>query len=238
MPMKKYTSEGHTAHQFDVELNEVKHKVMSMGGLVESMVDDGLTALLTLDASLGEKVITEDRRVNQFELDIDEDCTRIFARRQPAASDLRLVITILKTITDLERIGDEAEKLGRISVRLANQADTPQFYRDLRHLGEHVKTMLREALDAFTRMDVEAAFRTAARDDAIDEEYANISRLLISRMMENPSNIKHALELSWCARSLERIADHACNICEYVIYLVEGQDVRHANLDEMRKKLL
>lgn len=236
--MKKFSHEGHTAHQFDVELNEVKHKVMNMGGLVESMVHNGLDALMTMNAELGKQVSEDDRRANQFELEIDEDCTRILARRQPAASDLRLVLTIIKTISDLERIGDEAEKLGRISVKLSKEPDVPTYYKDLRHLGDHVKIMLRDALDAFTRMDVESAFRTAAKDEAIDQEYANISRLLISHMMEHPRMVSHALDISWCARSLERIADHACNICEYVIYLVEGKDIRHSNLDEMRKKLL
>lgn len=236
--MKKFNPEGHTTHQFDIELNDVKHKVMNMGGLVESMVHNGLEALLTMNAELGRQVSEDDRRANQFELDIDEDCTRILARRQPAASDLRLVLTIIKTISDLERIGDEAEKLGRISVKLAGEPDVPGYYKDLRHLGDHVKTMLREALDAFTRMDVEAAFRTAAKDEAIDQEYGNMTRLLISHMMEDPRNVSYALDMSWCARSLERIADHACNICEYVVYLVEGKDIRHANLDDMRKKLL
>jgi len=236
--MKTFNPEGHTAHAFDVELNDVKHKVMSMGGLVESMVHNGLEALLEIDESRGLLVMEDDHKVNQFELDIDEDCTRILARRQPAAGDLRLIITIIKTITDLERIGDEAEKLGRIGVKLSNQSNVPTYYNDLRHLGDQVKIMLRDALDAFTRMDVEAAFHTAAKDEAIDKEYSNFTRLLITHMMENPANVSHALDTSWCARSLERIADHACNICEYVIYLVEGQDIRHSNLDEMRKKLL
>lgn len=236
--MKQFNPEGHTNQQFDVELNDVKHKVMTMGGMVESMVSDGLEALLTMNAELGTKVCNDDKTVNKLELEIDEDCTRILARRQPAASDLRMVLAIIKTISDLERIGDEAEKLGRISLQMAKQGDTPHYYKDLRHLGEHVKTMLREALDAFTRMDVEAAFRTAAKDEAIDTEYSNLSRLLISHMMEHPSMISHALNTSWCGRSLERIADHACNICEYVIYLVEGRDIRHADLDEMRKQLL
>ncbi len=236
--MRTFNPEGHTAHAFDVELNDVKHKVMTMGGLVESMVHNGLQAVLTMDEGIGLQVMEDDHQANQFELDIDEDCTRILARRQPAASDLRLVLTIIKTISDLERIGDEAEKLGRIGVKLSNESNVPTYYNDLHHLGEQVKGMLRDALDAFTRMDVEAAFHTAARDEAIDKEYANFSRLLISHMMENPANISHALDVSWCARSLERVADHACNICEYVIYLVEGQDIRHSNLDEMRKKLL
>ena len=236
--MRTFNPEGHTAHSFDVELNDVKHKVMTMGGLVESMVHNGLEALLAMDESLGTQVMEDDHKANQLELDIDEDCTRILARRQPAASDLRLVLTIIKTITDLERIGDEAEKLGRIGVKLSTESNVPAYYKDLRHLGEHVKVMLRDALDAFTRMDVEAAFHTAAKDEAIDTEYSNFTRLMITHMMENPANVSHALDVSWCARSLERIADHACNICEYVIYLVEGQDIRHSNLDEMRKKLL
>jgi len=236
--MKQFNPEGHTNHQFDVELNDVKHKVMTMGGLVESMVSDGLEALLTMNTELGQKVCEDDKTVNKLELEIDEDCTRILARRQPAASDLRLVLAIIKTISDLERIGDEAEKLGRISLQMAEQRDMPHYYKDLRHLGDHVKTMLREALDAFTRMDVEAAFATAAKDEAIDREYSNLSRILLSHMMEHPAAISYALNTSWCGRSLERIADHACNICEYVIYLVEGRDIRHADLDEMRKQLL
>jgi len=202
--MRRFSTEGHTAQAFDAELNEVKHQVMSMGGLVESMVDNGLKALLTMDEGLGRQV---------------------------------MVLSIIKTITDLERIGDEAEKLGRIGVKLSNEVNVPAYYKDLRHLGEHVQSMLRDALDSFARTDVESAFHTAARDEAIDIEYANFTRLLITHMMENPATVKHALDVSWCARSLERIADHACNICEAVIYLVEGQDVRHSNLDEMRKKL-
>jgi len=233
-----FRSEGHTAHQFDVELNDVKHKVMTMGALVESMVRDGLDAVINMNENLGYQVMEDDKKVNQLEIDIDEDCTRILARRQPAASDLRFVLALSKTITDLERIGDEAEKLGRIGVKLSTEQNIPQYYRDLQHLGEHVKVMLRDALDAFTRMDVEAAFATAAADESIDKEYSNFTRLLITHMMENPSNVRHALDVSWCARSLERIADHACNICEYVIYLVEGKDVRHRDLDEMRKQLL
>ncbi len=236
--MKQFNPEGHTTHQFDVELSAVKNKVMKMGGLVESMVHDGLDALLSMNTEIAERVIAADAEVNQLELNLDEECTRILARRQPAAGDLRLVLAIIKTISDLERVGDEAEKLGRIAVKLATADSIPQYYGDLGHLGEHVKAMLRDSLDAFTRMDVQAAFSTAAKDRAIDKEYANISRLLISHMMENPGQISTALNVSWCARSLERIADHACNICEYTIYLVEGRDIRHADLDEMRKQLL
>ena len=133
--MKQFNPEGHTNHQFDVELNDVKHKVMTMGGLVESMVNDGLEALLTMNTELGHKVWEADKTVNQLELEIDEECTRILARRQPAASDLRMVLAIIKTISDLERIGDEAEKLGRISLQLADEKDTPHYYKDLKHLG-------------------------------------------------------------------------------------------------------
>ena len=140
--MRTFNPEGHTAHSFDVELNDVKHKVMTMGGLVESMVHNGLEALLAMDETLGSQVMEDDHKANQLELDIDEDCTRILARRQPAASDLRLVLTIIKTITDLERIGDEAEKLGRIGVKLSSENNVPIYYKDLRHLGEHVNCLL------------------------------------------------------------------------------------------------
>jgi len=236
--MRHPNLENHTSHQFDVELSAVRNKVMNMGGLVEAMVQDGLEALLRMDSDIGERVKAADQRVNQLELEIDGDCMRILARRQPTAGDLRLVLAIIKAINDLERIGDEAEKLGRIAVKLSTAEISHHFYKDLRHLGEHVKVMLKEALDAFTRTDVEAAFSTAAKDEQIDTEYANIMRLMITHMMENPSQVGNALDVSWCARALERIADHACNICEHVIYMVEGTDVRHADLDEMRKKLM
>lgn len=227
----------HISQRFNDELEEVRSQVMKMGGLVEKQVNDGLKALLKSKAHLGEMVASSDYKVNTMEVDIDEQCTLILARRQPAASDLRLVISIIKTITDLERIGDEAEQLGIHAIKLADDNKKPSQFVELRHLGEHVKGMLHDALDAYARMDVDAALETIQGTVILNEEYDAISRQLILQMMEDPRQIKHALGVQWCARSLERIGDHCANICEYVVYLVKGRDVRHISVDELIEEL-
>ncbi|MGD8678654.1 MAG: phosphate signaling complex protein PhoU, partial [Chromatiales bacterium] len=194
----------HISQRFNAELEEIRNRVMKMGGLVEKQISRGMKALLTSDTEYGELVTSSDYEINALEVDIDEECMQILARRQPAASDLRLIVTIIKTITDLERIGDEAEKLGRYSVLLADENTTPGHFVELGHLGHHVKRMLRDALDAFARLDAEAALRTIADDELVNEEFDAISRQLITRMMEDPREIKNALRISWCARALER----------------------------------
>ncbi len=227
----------HISNRFNEELEEVRNQALNMGGLVEKQVSDGLKALLKAKSKLGEKVASSDYKVNAMEVDIDEQCTLILARRQPAASDLRLVISIIKTITDLERIGDEAEQLGIYAIKLADDNIKPSQFVELRHLGEHVKGMLHNALDAFARMDVAAALETIQSSTTLKEEYDAISRQLILQMMEDPRQIKNALRVHWCARSLERIGDHSENICEYVVYLVKGRDVRHISIDDMKAEL-
>ena len=221
--MNKLHLDQHISHQFNLELEAIRSKVMSMGGLVEQQVSNGLTALRESDVDLGKSVSTSDYEVNALEVEIDEDCIHILARRQPTASDLRLIVTVIKVITDLERIGDEAEKIGRFSVELAAAEDVPGYRKELRHLGELVKSMLRDALDAFARMDVEAALKTAARDADIDAEYETLQRSLATQIMEDPRQVSNMFKITWCARALERIGDHSVNICEYVVYLVKRQ---------------
>jgi len=227
----------HISQQFEAELQDIRSQVLAMAGLVEKQVADALEALFTGDVELASQVIEQDTQVNNFEMKIDEECTQILALRQPTASDLRLIVAILKTITDLERIGDEANIIARKALNLSDQDRPKKSYRELATLGKHVCEMLRDALDAFARFDVKAALRVAAEDKNVDEEYEGILRQLITYMMEDPRNISHVLDLIWSARALERIGDHANNVCEYVIYLVEGKDVRHLGVEKIAKIL-
>ena len=226
----------HISQKYNLELENIRNKVLTMGGLVEQQVDKGLTALLEQDADLGDIVAKSDFEVNALEVEIDEDCTQILARRQPAASDLRLIVAVIKVITDLERIGDEAEKMGRFSVELANSGELPSFRKELRHLGELVKSMLQDALDAFARLDVDAAIKTAGRDEDVNAEYEILERLLATHLVEDPRQVSKLFKITWCARALERIGDHSVNICEYVVYLVKGRDIRHTSFDQIRSE--
>jgi len=228
----------HISQKFNEELEDVRNRVLAMGGLVEQQIVDALKALTEGDSQLGRAIEQHDYKVNQLEVSIDEECGRILARRQPAASDLRLILAIIKTITDLERIGDEAEKIGRFAARLAEQERPNTNYREIEHLGNHVRTMLHDALDAFARLDAEAAVRVAKEDERVDGEYDALSRQSITFMMEDPRTIRRVLDVMWSARALERIGDHAKNICEYVIYLVRGKDVRHAGFEAMEREVL
>lgn len=236
--MEKADLGHHISQQFNQELEDVRTRVLQMGGIVEQQLADAVLALTTMDTSLAEVVITNDYKVNKLEVTIDEECTYILARRQPAASDLRLIMAIVKTITDLERIGDEAERVGRMALHFAD-ADSKETKAlvGIGHLGERVRQMLHEALDAMARMDVEAATRIAKEDRKVDEEYENILRQLMTYMMEDPRSIPRVVNVMWAARSLERIGDRARNICEYVIYLVRGKDVRHISLDQVEKEI-
>ena len=228
----------HISHQYDEDLESLRSKVLNMGGLVEKQVENALIALTRSDSSLAEEVATSDYKINSMEVAIDEECTQIIARRQPAASDLRLVVTILKTITDLERIGDEAEKIGRHAVKLATVERTPTYFSEIKHLGEQVRKMLHDSLDSFARMDASSAEVIAKGDREINNEYDALVRQLITHMMEDPRAIKRSLRVMWCARSLERIGDHAKNICEYVIFTVAGKDIRHTNIKQVSDELI
>lgn len=236
--MDKLHLDQHISQQFNLELEDIRNRVLTMGGLVEQQVDKGLTALIESDGDLGQAVATADFEVNSMEVEIDEECIQILARRQPAASDLRLLVTVIKVITDLERIGDEAEKMGRFAVELADSKTAPSYRKELRRLGELVKSMLQDALDAFARLDVDAAIKTAARDEDVNAEYETLQRILATHVMEDPRQVSQLLKITWCARALERIGDHSVNICEYVVYLVKGRDIRHINFDQVRSEFL
>ncbi len=228
----------HISRQYNAELEDIRAKVLQMGGLVEQQVERALEALARGDVELGETVILDDTKVNRLEVTIDEECNQIIARRQPAASDLRLVVAVIKTITDLERIGDEAERIARMAVRLAAEERPKGNYLELQSLGNHVRSMLHEALDAFARLDVETALRVAREDERIDQQYDGVMRQMITFMMEDPRHISRSLNIIWAARALERIGDHASNICEYVIYLVKGRDIRHTSLEQVEREIL
>ena len=226
----------HISQRYNEELEDIRSKVLKMGGLVESQTEKAVRALLEHNVELAKEVVNSDHLVNEMEVDIDENCTRVIARRQPAASDLRLVIAVVKVITDLERIGDESEKIARYSKKLAKKKAMTNMHSELSHLSKLVLDILHRSLDAFARLDADQAVSILGEDALVNKEFDNLSRLLITYMMEDPRHIKNALRVSWCARSLERIGDHAQNICEYVIYLVKGKDVRHTSLEHIRSK--
>ncbi|MCP3908212.1 MAG: phosphate signaling complex protein PhoU [Oceanicoccus sp.] len=223
----------HISQQFNAELDTVKTHMLEMGGLVEQQVRDAITALIEGDSQSAETVKVNDKQINSMEVSIDEECTRILARRQPAASDLRLVIAISKAVIDLERIGDEAGKIATQAIQLSESGESPRGYKEIRHIGNHVGFMVRDALDAFARFDVDMALAVAKEDKLVDEEYGTAVRSIITFMMEDPRTISQMMNVIWALRSLERVGDHARNIAEHVIYLVKGRDVRHFGIKEM-----
>ncbi len=227
----------HISSRFNEDLERIRSSVMEMGGLVERQLGQALGGIVNADSSVLALVAQAEINVNQLERSIDEDCGRILATRSPAASDLRLVIAILKTITDLERVGDESEKIATIASRMAGRDWPSGRHRELRHLGSLVSAMVHDALGAFARLDANLAFEVARRDRTVDEEYEAIHRQCITFMMEDPRSIRRALDVMWAVRSLERIGDHAKNICEYVIYTVHGKDVRHTRLEDAEKEI-
>lgn len=224
----------HISRQYNEELEDIRHRVMVMGGLVEQQLTNAIKALVDGDAELGETVVSSDYRVNAMEVNIDEECVQVLARRQPAAGDLRLIMAVIKTITDLERIGDEAERVGRMASQVHNGSSSLKIsFASLEYMGQKVRDMVHDALDAFARMDVEAAVKVWHEDAKVNKEYEGILRQLMTFMMEDPRSIPRILDIIWAVRSLERVGDRATNICEYVIYLVNGRDVRHITQDQM-----
>lgn len=234
--MDKIDIGHHISQRYNQELEEIRNQVLAMGGLVEQQLNNALQAYSNRDAAMAEQVIKDDYQVNALEVAIDEECTQVLARRQPAASDLRLIVSVIKTITDLERIGDETGKVAKMTTALAESDNNREQGIEIEHLGNRVRQILHNALDAFARTDVDAALKVAQEDIKVDREYESLMRQLITYMMEDPRTIRRSLDLMWTIRALERIGDHSRNICEYVIYLVKGRDVRHISLEQMEEE--
>ena len=221
----------HISGQFNNELESIRSSVLAMGGMVEQQLSNALEAIHSQDVELARNIVETDLKVNAMEVAIDEECTRIIAKRQPAASDLRLILMISKTVTDLERMGDVADKLARMVLNNTGRTQPPLVSLD--SMGRFAIKMLHDALDAFARMDVEAAVRLYHEDDKIDRQYESIIRELMTYMMEDPRTIPQVLDVLWCARSIERIGDRCQHISDYIIYCVKGKDVRHTKIDDV-----
>lgn len=229
----------HTYKQFDAELEAVRANVLKMGGLVEEQIVNAVEALVKGDLELAERVEANDHNVNALEVSVDEDCANIVARRQPTASDLRMVMMVVKTITDLERIGDEAAKIARMAklIHKAERISLPRF-SEVKYMSELVLDMLRKALDGFARLDATKAVDIARADQAVDEEFRLNLRHLITYMMEDPRTISVFIDILFVTKAIERMGDHAKNMSEYVVYMVKGKDVRHTSLEEIEKEVL
>jgi phosphate transport system protein len=226
----------HTSKQFDSELESVRSSVLQMGGLVEEQINRAIEALGSGDMALIDTITATDKQVNRMEVDLDEQCSHIIARRQPTAGDLRLIMTVVKMITDLERIGDEAEKIGRMA-RLIHEAERAHMPRvELAHMAGAAIAMLRKALDSFARLDPVTAAQVVRDDLELDDEYRAIVRQLISFMIEDPRTISRSIEIMFIVKALERIGDHAKNMCEYTVYMVKGRDVRHIAVDDLERE--
>jgi phosphate transport system protein len=217
----------------------VRGKVLEMGGLVEQQIISALDSLVKLDPNLAKEVMENDKRVNTLEVQIDEDCSHIIARRQPAAGDLRMVMMMVKTITDLERIGDEATKIARTAQKIyeEDRMYKPRF-NEIKAMVALVREMLRTSLDGFARLDVSKTVEVARQDELVDEHFRAATRQLITYMLEDPRTISMSLEVLFVAKAIERIGDHAKNIAEYVVYMVKGKDVRHTSVQEMERETL
>ena len=228
----------HIHKQFDADMEALRARVLEMGGLVEEQVNNAIEALIQGNTELAEQVIAQDHRVNALDVAADEACTQIIALRQPAAGDLRMILTIIKTITDLERIGDEAAKIARFAIKAydTDRIVAPR-HNEIRYMSGLTTKMLRESLDAFARLDASGAGAVARQDIEVDEEFQLITRHLITFMMEDPRTISIFIDLLFVVKAIERIGDHAKNISEYVVFMVKGKDVRHATLEELEREI-
>ena len=226
--------DAHTVKQFDVLLANLRNLVLEMGGLVEEQIQHAIQALDDEDLTAAREVVARDQVINGLQVKADEDCVSLIALRQPLGSDLRLIMSLSKIVTDLERIGDEAEKIARMTIKTYDGVSSPPSAKLLRGVAPMAKlaqNMLHGCLDALARLDVEKAVEVAQGDDELDQEFQSALRRLITYMMEDPRTIGHAINVIFIVKALERIGDHSKNIAEYLIYLVKGKDVRHVSMD-------
>lgn len=220
----------HSSKQYELDLEGIRSRVLQMGGMVEKQFHDAMNCFRTLNVQEAERVIAADVEVNQMEVALDDACSHLIVKRQPAANDLRTVMATIKVITDLERIGDEATKIARAASAIHQRGLVPIAHEEIvRVMATSAGRQLHDALDAFARMDQKQATRLIVADEEIDHEYRAVMRNAVTFMMEDPRTISAALDTVWVAKAIERIGDHAKNIAEYVIYIVEGKDIRHTD---------
>lgn len=230
--MEKVTLDQHISRQFNTDLEHLKTQTLAMGGLVEQQLQDAMRALESGDSELAFAVLETEKQIDAMERDIDEACTTVIALRQPAATDLRMVLAVSRSVRDLERIGDESQRIAKMAIGLSEEGGSPRGYVEARHIANGVRDLLRGCLDAFTRFDAQAARQSIARDKQIDLDYRSAVRELITYMMEDPRSISRVMNVLWTLRALERIGDHAKNICEHIVFLVEGKDIRHLHSED------
>jgi phosphate transport system protein len=235
--MDKLNLNQHISQRYNAALDILRTEFLAMGGIVEQQIIDAVEAISSMNIELAQKILETEKRVDEHEMALDELCTRIIARRQPAASDLRLVMTVSKATRDLERMGDEAEQIAKMAIAISESGAIPHGYTELRNIGQRVQQMLNDTLTAFARYDVETALTVTHGDKRVDQEYDTAMRELITYMMEDPRNISRSMKIMWALRALERIGDHAANIAEHIIYLVKGLDVRHQTAKEMTQSV-
>lgn len=223
----------HISKRFNRDLATLVNQLLQMGGLVEQQLKFACEALLNTNAELAEKAQELENKIDQFDLLLGEACAQMLVLRQPAASDLRMTLAINKCVSDLERMGDEANKIASMAKMLAEQGQSPAGYVEVRHISQHVIQMLHDVLHAFSRQDSNLALQVRSRDEQVDIEYRSAMRTLITFMMEEPRTIGQILNVIWVLRALERIGDHACNIAEQIVYMVQGRDIRHITKEEL-----
>jgi len=233
---KKYL-ERHISNSFDTDINTIISQILEMGSIVEQQIQDSVTAIVSTNKALAEKVIEVENDVDMREVRLDEICTEVLACRQPAAFDLRMILSATRIIRDLEHIGDEAQKVAKMALRLEKKGAAPGGYDEIEHMGALVQDMLHSALDAFTQLDVKQALAVAKSDKKVDREFKSAMRTIVTHMIDDPKSIKRAMNILSALRSLERMGNHNRNIAEHIIYLVKGLDVRHSSIKEIASKL-